>query len=181
MMNKRGTSSAQLFLFVFAAFFIIVFLGIVLFVFGQVNGILNIDVDVGQVNLADINSQTFGQINTAFFNNADTIGTIMLLGMVVLMMLNAFIFGKEYPKIFFVLDFVILIAIFITSVYISQIYDTLIHATTLLESIYVNDIPKSSKFVLNLPYIIGTIGALLMVLSYSGINKENEDINVPQY
>lgn len=179
--NKKGLSSVGVFTFIFAAFFVILFLGIILFIFTQINSVLDQDLDIGQVNLQDVNDQTFGQINTAFVNNADNLGIIAIFGMALLMILNSFVIGREYPKIFLMIDFIILIAVFIVAVYLSQTYDTYIHAFNLLETIYVDDLPKSSTFVLKLPWIVGTLGALIIIFTYSGLNKENEDINVQNF
>ncbi len=175
--NKKGMATIGIFIFIFAAFFIAIFLGITLFIFNQINDVLDIDVDVGQVNLKDINAQTFGQINTGFINNADIIGMMILLSMCLLMILNGFFLGSKFPKLFFILDIFILVFVFITAVYLSQTYEIFINSTSVLD-LYINDIPNTSKFILNLPLIVGTLGALIMIFSYSGLNKERGDLNV---
>lgn len=170
-MNKKAMAVFPLFLFIFAVFFIALFLGIGLFIFNQVNDVFDQDVDVGKVNLQDINNLTFGKMNTGFIDNADLIGIMLLLMMSVLMIMNGFFIGSKYPKLFMVIDILILVFIFIASVYISQIYETFINSTVILD-LYINDLPHTSTFVLNLPLIIGTLGALIMVFSYSGIARQ---------
>lgn len=175
--NKRGLGTVNMFIFIFAAFFMILFLGIVLFIFNQINAALDIDVDIGQVNLRDVNSETFGKINTGFVNNADVLGVMMLLGMSLLMILNGFFIGQKSPKIFLVIDILILVFVFITAVYLSQTYETFINSTSVLD-LYIDDLPKSSKFILNLPLFVGTLGALVMIFTYAGLNKERGELNV---
>ena len=176
-MNKQGLAVMYLFLFVFIVFFFAIFLGLSLFGFNQINDALDRDVDVGQVNLQTINSQTFGQMNTGFVNNADLIGIVVLLMMSVAMILSGYFLGSKYPKLFIATDILILVFVFILAVYISQVYETFINSTDLFE-LYIDDIPKTSKFILNLPSIVGTLGALIMIFSYAGIRKKGDEINI---
>ena len=95
------------------------------------------------------------------------------------MIINAFAFGSENPKLFIVIDILILGFVFMVSIYISIVYNIFINSTPLLTSVYVDKMPMTSTFILNLPAIIGTLGALIMIFSYSGIKKANkEGINV---
>lgn len=176
-MNKKAMGIIPIFLFIFAVFFFALFLGLSLFGFNQINDALDVDIDIGQVNLRTINNQTFGQINQGFVDNADLIGILVLLTMSVLMIFIGYFFGRDYPVLFFATDIIILIFAFIMSIYISQIYDLFIHSTDLFE-LFIDDIPKTSKFVLNLPLIVGTIGALIMIFSYAGIRKKEGEVNV---
>ena len=173
-MNKRGTSVYVGFILIFVALLFSIFLGVAVFFFDQINTALSQDVEMGQVNLKTISDQTFGQINTAFINNADTIGIIMLFMMCILMILHGFYFGSQSPKIFFVVDMFILILFFIPSIYVSQVYETFINSTPLFQNIFVNVIPKTSKFMLNLPTIISTVGIITMIVSYTGIRKDEQ-------
>ena len=172
-MNKRGTGVVWGFLIMLIALFLTIGLGVTLFIFNQINDVLSQDLDIGQVNLKTISDQTFGQINTGFINNADTIGVIMLFGMCFLMILNGFYFGSKFPKIFFVVDMFILALFFIPSIYISQIYEIFINSTPLFEEVFINTLSKTSKFMLNLPTIMATVGVLTMIVSYAGIKKDN--------
>lgn len=179
LQNKRGLSLVFILLFIFACFFLIIFLGLAMFSFSQVNSILNQDVDIGQVNLQDVNNQTFGQISTGFVDNGDTLGIVMIFGMVLFMMLNGFILGRDHPKLFLIIDIFILFFAFILAVYISQTFETFINASSVL-SVYIDDLPKSSAFILNLPVYVSIIGILVMILTYAGINKKEENVNVAE-
>ncbi|GAG01605.1 unnamed protein product, partial [marine sediment metagenome] len=166
-----------LFLFLFAAFLIIIFLGIYVFLFNTVSTNLDIDEDFGQVNLKDVNALTFGRINQAFLDSADYIGFTVLFSLVLLMFLNAYFLRGEYPRLFIIIDIVLLVFAYILSVYISETYSLLINSTSLLSNIYVNIMPKSSAFILNLPMIIGIVGCVVMILSYSGMPRKKEEIS----
>lgn len=183
-MNNKGSSVFAMFLFIFIVLFLAIFIGLGLWGFNLVNDIFDQNIMVGQVNLSEINNQTFGQINKGFEDNADNIGIMLILGMCLLMILNGYFIGSQYPKLFLIIDIFILVFIFIAAVYISQVYEIFINSSDLFSSIYADDLPNSSKFVLNLPLIIGTLGAIIMVVSYSGIRrkeKREEEVSVYGY
>ena len=171
--NKKGVQgpvTIQMFLFVIVAFLAIVFLGLYVFVFDLITSNIGVDIDVGNVNLQNITNQTLGQLNIALGLNADILGVILLLMMAVMMILNGFFLGRGNSRLWLIGDIFILVFVFILAVYIAQIYDVFINSTTLLD-VYINDLPRSSKFILNLPIYVATIGALIMIVSYSAINE----------
>lgn len=172
MKNKRGSAVVWAFVIMFAALLVSIFLGIAVYSFNLVTTTIGQDVDVGQVNLKNVTDTTLGQLNTGMINNADTIGIVFLFGMLLLMIINGYYIGSKNPKLFFVIDIFLLALFFIPSIYISQIYETFINSSTVFQSTYIDIIPKVSKFMLNLPVIIGTVGVLTMILSYIGIRKD---------
>lgn len=178
--KKRGQATIYMFLFVFVVFFFALFLGLALWGFNIVNDVFDQDLEVGQVNLSEINAQTFGKMNTAFIDSADTIGIVLVLGMALVMIFNAYALGDRYPKLFFVVDVLILVFVFITAIYLSQTYDIFINSTDLFD-LYVNDLPKTSAFVLNLPAVVGTLGALILIFSYIGIRRDEREPDVGGY
>ena len=78
-----------------------------------------------------------------------------------------------------IIDIFILIFVFIFAVYVSQIYDTFINAESqgILDP-FVDDIPKTSRFMLKLPTYVSTIGVLIMILSYIGSRRRQEEVQV---
>lgn len=182
MGNKKGSAVIWGFVIMFVALLIAIFLGITVYTFNIINSVLSEDIDVGQVNLANVTATTFGQINTGIINNADTIGIILLFGMCLLMIVNGFFFGSKSLKLFFIVDIFLLALFFIPAIYISQVYETFINSSTIFQSTFIDLIPKTSKFMLNLPGIIGTVGVITMIVSYIGIKKgDEEDLNVLGY
>lgn len=179
-MKKKGMQTIQIIAYMFGFFFIAIFLGLVAYGFGIFNDVLDQDVMVGQVNLSEANSQSFGKFATGFISRADLIGVVLLLSMVLVMFFNAYFFGSKYPKWFLIIDIVILVFAFITSVYIAQTYQTFIDGANVIDD-YVNTIPKTSKFVLNMPKWVATIGVIMMILSYAGLKKDEQSVNVGVY
>jgi hypothetical protein len=181
MKNKKGSSVIWGLVIILSSILIAVFLGITVFSFNLVNDVISQDVEIGQVNLKNISDTTFGQINTGIVNNADTFGIILLLGMCLLMIINGYYIGSKNPKMFFIIDIFLLALFFIPSIYISQIYETFINSSTVFSSTFIDIIPKTSKFMLNLPKIIASVGVITMIVSYAGIRKDDavgEGVNV---
>lgn len=173
MENKKGQMGViGLFDFVFAVFFIAIALGLAFWGFHLITDTLRIDVEIGQVNLEDITNSTLGQLDVAFVNSVDTIGIMLLLGMSLLMILNAYFFGQS-NKVFLFLDIFIIIIAFILAVYLSSSYDILINASPTL-NIFIDNLPNTSTFVLRLPIYVATLGAILLIVSYSGLRRRNE-------
>lgn len=154
----------QLFLFLFFFLLVAVGIGIVLILFDQVDTALDEDIDVGQVNLRAIKNQTFGQINDAMQVQADTIGIMLLFGMVLFMIVNAY-FNKTSLRLMIIVDIFLIVFAFILAIYISQTYETLINSDSILDP-FINTIPNTSKFMLNLPIIVSASGILIMIVSY---------------
>lgn len=174
MKNKKGSSVVWGFVIIFIALLASIFLGITVYSFNLATQTLGQDVEIGQVNLKEVVNNSLGQINTGMLDNADTIGIIFLFGMCLLMILNGYYLGSENPKLFFVVDMFLLALFFIPSIYVSQMYEIFINSSTVFQSTYIDVIPKVSKFMLNLPVIIGTVGVLTMILSYTAIRKDKK-------
>ena len=131
--NKRGIATIFMFLYVFIVFFLALFLGIAVYGFGLVNDVFDRDLDIGQVNLRDINDDSFGKMHQAFVDTADTIGLVLVLGMSFIMIANAYLLGDRYPKLFFVVDVLILVFVFILSVYLQQTFSIIINVGPLAD------------------------------------------------
>lgn len=172
--NKRGMATKDMFVIIIALFLVVTFLGIYGLIFSTIDSNLDIDVDLGQVNLKDVNNNTFGQISDALINRLDMLGIVLIFGTIGFMFLSAFVFRGSYPRVMIVADIFILIGAYILAVYITQSFNTLINADTLL-NIYQNSMPLSAGFILKLPGIVAIIGIITMILSYSGIPKEEDD------
>jgi len=179
-MNKKGGSVFGMFLIIFLIFFGIVFLGLGLLIFNSFDTMLDMDVDVGQANLAEVNNQTFGQMNDAFIATADTMGIFLIFGMVLALFINAYITGNRWPKLFFIIDIAILITCIIIAIYLSISYDILINSAEILSDVYIDKMPKTSTFVLQMPLYVSIIGAIIMILSYAGLKRidRRSEVNV---
>lgn len=173
-MNKKGMVLFEWLEGIAIIMFIAITVGGILFVINTATfHIGNIGV-VGNVDMGNITNLTLGRMNIAFTNTADLIGMTLIFGMILSMLGNAYYFGGKYPKLFFILDFFILIFGYILAVYVQRVYSIFINATDLFAPIFINNLPNTSKFILNLPPIVTTIGVIMLILGYSGIRKLRE-------
>ncbi len=173
MKNKKGLATLQIFVFIIMVFIWIVLLGILVTIFNVTTTSLQVDVDVGQVNLKDIVDVTMGRLNTGLTTNANIIGLVIIFGMILSMIANAFAFRGEFPTLFIILDIILLVFAYIFAVYISNAYELLIHASSDLD-VYITFLSQPSRFILNLPRYVGIIGAIIMIVSYISFPKKTQ-------
>jgi len=174
--NKKGQSTVFLFALIFVVFFmlILIFVGGVIVV--KVNQALDQNVNIGQVNLATLNSQTFGVATTTYLNNADWWGLSIIFGMVFGLLLSAYILRGRFPKWGIVLDIFIILTAFFISLYISSSYSILLDALNVAREDFMEVYtPKTAMFVLNLPIFTVIIGVLTMILFHASIPKRKEE------
>lgn len=170
-MNKKGIPTANIIILIFFCFTAIVLLGIYALIFNLSNTYFMTDVDTGAVNLSYASNQTFGRISEGYLNNVDTLGYMIIFSMIILMMGNAYFTRGKYPRLMVIIDFFIMVVAYVIGVYVSNVYETLINSSSYLD-IYVNYMPKASALILNLPIITSIIGVVIIVLSYSGIPRQ---------
>lgn len=158
--------------YVFIFLLIALTIGILVIIFVAVDDSLDVDIAVGQVNLREVNNQTIGQVRDGFEQQADNIGLGIIFGTVLVMLFSALFFSKNDSKLWIIIDIFVLVFAFILAVYVAQTYDVLISSTSYLDT-FINDIPNTSKFILNLPLYVGSAGVLMMILSYAGIKRRD--------
>ena len=171
--NKRGLVTIGIILYIFMVFTWVIIIGIYLIIFNLTTENLAIDIDIGQVNLKDTVDNTMGKFNDSFTASADLFGFIVIFGMMINMFMSAFLFRGKYPRLFMIVDIIILVFAYILAVYISQSYDLLINASSVLD-VYSNDMQRTSTFILNLPKFVALMGAIVMILSYAAFPRDTE-------
>lgn len=170
--GKSGKMAAFMtFVLIFLGFIGILMMGI--FVYGATlidQTFRSIDVTIGEVNFTQAYNDTLGIGIGVILNSADNYGLGLLLGMIILIVISAFIF-KEKQKVWIVAEFVILIIAFILAVSIQRAYDAVINSSTVFLDIYSVDLINSSKFILSLPIIVPIVWAFIVILSYGLFRK----------
>lgn len=172
--DKRGITF-NIFYVLVMIFVIVIVLGIMGFVFNAVYNGLNVDVQLGQVNLSNATQETYGVFNTAYNNNMDLFGLFLIFGMIGGFLIASFLMRGKWDKLLIIVDIIILVVVYIASVLLSNAYETLLIASNGVISQFEGSMPKTSNFILHLPRYVVIIGVLAMVLFYAGIPKrENE-------
>lgn len=181
-MKNKGIVTLNLIIILFLMITGVLFIGISVYIFGKINTSLDLDIEMGNVNFKDVKDDTFGQLNSGFLNSADFLGVAVILGMIFLMIGNAFMTGRDYPRLMFVIDLFILFFAFIIAVYLAQAFSLVIGSTEEF-NIFRDSMPNSSRFILNLPIYVGIIGSLIMIASYITLTRrvEDEESNVLGY
>lgn len=176
MKNKRGQSTWMMIIMVIALFFTTILLLVGGLVTTRINDALDRDIDMGQVNLQEVNANTFGKFNEMVINNADWWGISLIFGMILGLFLSSYILRNKFPKWGMILDIFIILFVFLISLYISSIYQTLLDSLASAGITFLEDyVVKTSMFVLNLPVFVVIIGVIMMILFHSSIPKKTEE------
>ncbi len=176
--NKKGLST----IFILYGILILFIGAILLIVIGSfafhANEVLDLDIQIGQVNLSEVNEQTFGSFNTMVVNNADWWGTAMIFGVILGLFLTSYFLRGRFPKITILLDLFMIFSAFLVSLYLSAAYSTVVNALTSAgETFAVEHLPNTSFFILNMPLFVAVIGIVMMILFHSSIPRKQEEIN----
>lgn len=175
-MGKRGQSTLLMILLLLALFFSTILLLVGGLLTTSINSALDLDVDMGQVNLQEVNEATFGQFNDMVINNADWWGMSLIFGMILGLFLSSYILRGTLPKWGLILDIFIILFVFFISLYISSIYQTLLDSLASAGITFLEDhVTKTSMFVLNLPIFVVIIGVIMMILFHSSIPRRTEE------
>lgn len=174
--NPRGQMSVFLILMMVA----VLLMAIMLFAGGivvvKINDALDQDIDMGQVNLQEVNAKHFGVFTSTFLNNADWWGLSVIFGMIMGLFLSAYFLRNRFPKWGLILDIFLIVGSFIVALYISSIYITLLDALAGAGETFLEDYtPKTSMFIKNLPIFTVIIGVIMMVLMHSSIPRKTEE------
>lgn len=176
MINKRGQSTIMMIIMVISLFFAVILLLVAGITSTSINTALDQDIDMGQVNLKEVNANTFGKFNEMIIINADWWGISLIFGMILGLFLSSYIIRGKFPKWGIVLDIFIIIFVFLVSLYISSTYQILLDSLASADITFLEDyVIKTSMFVLNMPIFVVIIGVIMMILFHSSIPKRTEE------
>jgi len=176
MQNKKGQIT------IFIVFLLLgLLIGAIMLLVGglvtsKINEALDINISLGQVNLAEENAKTFGKFNEMFITSADWWGMSLIFGMVLGLFLSSYFVRGRFPKWGIILDIFIILFVFITSLYISSSYQILLDSLASAGITYLEDnVAKTSMFILNLPVFVVIIGVVMMILFHGSIPRRTEE------
>lgn len=176
MINRRGQTTVLMIILLVALFFSVILLLVAGLVSTEINSALDQDIELGQVNLRQVNADTFGKFNEMIVINADWWGISLIFGMIFGLFLSSYILRGIFPKWGMILDIFIIMFVFFISLYISSIYRTLLDALASADITFLEDhVVRTSMFLLNLPIFVVIIGVIMMVLFHSSIPKRTEE------
>lgn len=178
MENKKGVTTVTLIAFVFISLLLVIALGVFSFVIGAVDdSFSSIDLNIGNQSFNDTYQELMhGGMETLEITVPRNVATGTLIGMVLIMIL----IGVKAPKksnVWLILDVGIIIVAEIFAVVISSSFEnSILHLTPEFFNIFSTTLAESSKWILNLPVIVPTVGALIMAATYILKKGLREDV-----
>ena len=176
MKNKKSQITIFIVILILGVFIASIFLLVGGLIVTKINNALDVDIEIGQVNLAEENAKTWGKFTEMYVIGADWWGTSLIFGMIFGLFLSSFFVRGSFPKWGIILDIFIILFAFFISLYISSSYQELINIFASIDETFLEDtIPKTSMFILNLPIFVPVIGVIMMILFHSSIPRKTDE------
>lgn len=173
--DKRGiTSLGILFIIVFALLALVI-IGVLTYAMGIADSLFSqIDGTIGNTSINETYQETLGVGINAMKTTFPTILSIaILLGMVLVLVFIAYK-NKKTGRLWILFDIIIIIIAEILAVLVKQGFTSYINLSPEMLAVFRDTLTGASKFMFNLPIIIPTVGALVMLLTHF-ITKEKEE------
>lgn len=174
MMNKKGFSTAGLFVIIGAVLIFIIGLGVIMFASNEINEGLSGVGMVGQVNMTEATAQTWGQFNDGIANAANLMGIMVIFGLFIGLLLSAYFNRGRTPILMFIIDIVLIFFAWIVAGYVSDSYAILLGVSDLNQA-FVQNMNLVAKMMLNLPILILIFGVLTMIVTYAAFPESKEE------
>lgn len=178
MENKKGLTTFMMIVVIFLGFFLVIMLGVVVYALVQV-GDLFTQLDglvIGNQSFEEVYDTTLGEGITAATNAFSILSILVVLGMLGVMIIVSV--NTKISRYWIVLDIMIIIFAFGFSTIIQSSYSTVINSSDALLDIFSDELNLASRFILNLPFIISIIGAVIMIFTYLTLPNKEDNVNV---
>jgi len=172
--NRRGVVTLMLIFFIFFALFTVVIAGTALYGFETFDSTLSnlSGINIGNVSFEESYNDTIGRGLKTVISTFSTVSFALVLGMIIVMLVIGFKSSKD-NKLWIVLDVFIIVVAFATSVYISIAFSSFINSSSTFLDIYSVDLQRTSTFLLNLPFVIAIIGAMIILVTYIPFKRKD--------
>lgn len=177
MENKKGFTTLMLIFVVFFAIALLIFLAVLSLLFSTM------DIQISQLDFM-IGNQSFNEtyqslVHPGMVSLSVTVPRNISIGTLIGMVLVMLLVGMKSPrrsKLWIILDIFIIIVAEIVAVAIKITFENeILNLTPELFIIFSNTLAESSKWILNLPTIIPTLGALIILATYVLRREDRED------
>jgi hypothetical protein len=175
MENKKGVTTLALIAIIFFALFLIILLAIVSYAAGLFDSqISKLDINLGNFSFNETYQEAMHpSMEVIEVSGPRMISMGVLFGMVLLMLIVGAKTEKKH-NLWIILDIVIIIVAEIIAVYIKTVFqDTIMNLSPELYQIFITTLSSASKWILNMPTIIPTVGVLIILATY--VLKKEED------
>ena len=177
--NKRGQVTIFLGVGIALVFAMVIMIIVIGFFSTHLKDALDIDVDLGQVNLQNVSGDIIGPYNQMVVQNADWWGLATIVGMILGLFGGAYFSRNQWPKLGLLIDIGAILVAFFISLYLSAAYSTLVIAMSSAgEDFAITYLPHTNFFILNLPIFVAIIGTVMFILFHSGIPQKPDELNI---
>lgn len=180
MSNKRAQVTVPLFNLIMVTFVFVLILATFIFFFTTIDSAFQGNIIAGQVNLTEASDDTVGKVSDGFISSADIMGIFFLFGVILSIILSGFMMRNKTSKLFFMIDFIIIVFAYILAVYVSNAYETVLLSLPFADLLATN-LGNSSQFLLALPIITAVTGFITMIVTYAGIPSTRNQAEVPGF
>jgi len=166
-MNKKA-SVLDIIIWIIAGFIILLFLAVYMYGHNQLTEkLLELNIDIGDTNIATIADNTFGQVNSGL-NSLRWLSFTIIFALAISILISNFLV-KAHPVFFIVYFFIVVLAI-VFSVFVSNSYEGLM--TNQLIGDTLQSYVGSSFIMLNLPLWVTIIGVFGAIVLFIGIIRD---------
>ncbi len=174
-LNKKGYTTLSLFFVIFMGFGLLIILG--MFIFGLDLVDESASQITGQLGNVSLNGTYQEIMQPAIITAKTTMPKIISMGVLLGTILSLLIVSFNIKRLglsWMILDLGIIISAEIIAVTIRDSFVSFMNSSPQFLEIFRTDLAFASKFILNLPTLIPTIGILIMVATYF-MTKEKEE------
>lgn len=176
MENKKGITTFALIIVIFICLAILVILAIFSYAVGLADDqISTLDVMIGNDSLNDTYQELMHPgVETLRTTVPKTMSISVFLGMVLVLLIIG-VKSERKSNIWIILDIIVIIVAEIVAVAIKNSFeDYILNLTPELYAIFTTTLSEGSKWILNLPTIIPTIGVMIIIATYV-LKRENPE------
>jgi hypothetical protein len=174
MENKKGVTTLALIVIIFFSLFLVIGLAIISYSAGLIDSqISKLDITLGNFSFNDTYQESMHPSMEVIETTGPQIVSIgVLLGMVIVMLFVGVKTEKKH-NLWIILDIAIIIVAEIVAVYVKITFeDSIMNLSPEFYQIFITTLSAASKWILYMPTIIPTIGALIILATYAFKREE---------
>ena len=174
--DKRGLATFGLILVIIAALILMIFIVMLSFGMGTADQVLSqLNGTIGNTSIAETYQDTLkGGIVAMETTVPQIVSTGVLLGMILAMLIVGFNV-KKIHQIWMAVDIVIIIIAEALASLVTTNFIVYISSNEAFTEIARDTLPQATKFILNLPILVPTIGVVVMIVTYFTTKEKEEE------
>lgn len=174
--DKKGLTTLGLFLVVIVALVLMIFIVMLSFAMGTADTVLSqLNGSIGNTSIQETYQNTLqGGIVAMETTVPQIVSTGVLLGMIIGMLIVGFNV-KKLHQIWMAVDIMIIVAAEALASLVTTNFIVYIQSNEAFTAIARDTLPQATKFILNLPILVPTIGVVVMIVTYFTTKEKEEE------